>query len=160
MESLLCSSRVENIRLAGQLMHCSKVQGGGAPSRRFPRAFLCTVTSDFFIFETLTGQRGRPRQSVLPGQRLRPQGRLRQQRGPGAGRCQRVLQLVGHPEGFLHGSSQVSHWGGATSLHMRPIFVILCVITPQLQGCICVNLFFFNLIRLKKSLRVSKAKVF
>lgn len=26
MESLLCSSRVDNIRLAGQLMHCSKVQ--------------------------------------------------------------------------------------------------------------------------------------
>lgn len=35
VESLLCSSRVENIRLAGQLMHCSKVQHGGAPSRRF-----------------------------------------------------------------------------------------------------------------------------
>lgn len=29
VESLLCSSRVENIRLAGQLMHCSKVQHGG-----------------------------------------------------------------------------------------------------------------------------------
>lgn len=75
------------------------------------RAFLCTDTSGFFFFETLAGQRGRPRQSVLPGQRLRPQGRLRQQRGPGAGRRQRVLQLVGHPEGSLHGSRQVSHCG-------------------------------------------------
>lgn len=26
VDSLLCSSRVDNIRLAGQLMHCSKVQ--------------------------------------------------------------------------------------------------------------------------------------
>lgn len=142
VESLLCSSRAENIRLAGQHMHCSKVQHGGAPSRSFSCIFLCDGCLELFIFETLAGQRGRPRQSVLPGQRLRPQGRLRQQRGPCAGRSQRVLQLVGHSEGSLHGSGQVRH-SEAPPLWICSLSVWFCMITPHLEGYRGVFFLFF-----------------
>lgn len=93
-----------------------------------------------FIFETLTGQRGRPRQPVLSGQGLRAQGRLRQQRGPSAGRSQWVLQFIGHSEGSLHGSGQVSS-SEAPPLCIWALCVWFCIVTPHLEGC---SFFFYH----------------
>ena len=120
VESLLCSSRVENIRLAGQLMHCSKVYSirrsladfcsccpRGSPNIKplimnFPFSLISTFVLMF------PGQSGCSCQLVFPGKRLCSEGGLWQQRGIGVGCRQRVLQLLYSVNGPLHGPGQVS----------------------------------------------------